>query len=530
MSTATAAPVMVEPAHIWRPPAVSSLVDKVTKVCASVDRHLDAEQRLAVEVCTGRKANGAPAALEAGVVSPRQNLKTFTLEGIVLTLLLDPHNQVNLGVWSAQEFDTAQETFRNFADLFESPDTYPHLARRVKQIRRGSGKEEIELLAPSGHQGVGGTRRLKFKARSGSGGRGLTGDFVVLDEAFALDASHMGALLPTLSTRPKAMVFYGSSAAKSSSLILHRLIARGRAGGTGAPAYIEWCAPGSLKDPGCAAEGCHHSPGTSGCTLDREEYWLRANPAMGRRITVDYLRDERGALPALEFARERLGWHEEADDGETPPVTLDDWSKQLDPMSQIVTAGAVVLSVEIPLARKIAAIAVAGWRPDGDIHVGLIEYLPVEQVLARLLELAGKHTLHTIRRGPEPKAGKKDERRLLPAIIIDPTSPAGMLAEPLRKAGYDPVLMTTTEVAASCAGLQDGLSAGTTWHRASAAVDVAIEGAVRRDIGDGNWAFGRKKSAAASVDVAPIVAITQARWGLSVAEPDNEYDLSDSFE
>lgn len=528
MTATVEAPPLVAPAHMYRPPAVRSLVTEVTRVCASVGRILDPEQRLAVEVCTGLKANGRPASLEAGVISPRQNLKTFAIEGITLTLLLDPRTTFQLGVWSAQQFDTSQETFRRFADLFESPDTYPHLARRVKTIKKGSGKEEIELLPVPG-QRVG--RRLKFKARSASGGPGLTGDLVVLDEAYALDASHMGALLPTLSTRPRAMVLYGSSAAHRSSRVLSSLVARGRAGGRGAPAFIEWCAPGSLAEPGCAIEGCHHSPNTRGCTLDREDYWTQANTATVRgRITLDYLRDERGALTPDKFARERLGWHEEPDDGDTPPVSLADWAAQLDPSSAITVDAPVVISVEIPLSRKAAAIGVAGWRDDGGVHLGLIEYLSgVDTVLARVLELAGKHTLHQIRRGPEPKKGKRDERRLHPAIILDPTSPAGMLVDPLRKAGYDPVLMTAAEVGASCAGLQDGLTAGTTWHRASDLIDMAIEGAVRRDVGDGGWAFGRKKSAGAGVDVAPIVAPTQAGWGLSVAEKQTEHDPYKSF-
>jgi hypothetical protein len=88
--------------------------------------------------------------------------------------------------------------------------------------------------------------------------------------------------------------------------------------------------------------------------------------------------------------------------------------------------------------------------------------------------------------------------------------------------------MTSAEVGASCAGLQDAIEAGEVWHTGSALVDVAIEGAVRRDIGDGNWAFGRRKSAAGGVDVAPVVVVANARWGLSVAEPDSLYDVLDS--
>jgi hypothetical protein len=44
----------------------------------------------------------------------------------------------------------------------------------------------------------------------------------------------------------------------------------------------------------------------------------------------------------------------------------------------------------------------------------------------------------------------------------------------------------------------------------------AITGAGRRDIGDGLWAWSRRKS---DTDISPLVAATGAHWGLSVSPP-----------
>jgi len=53
---------------------------------------------------------------------------------------------------------------------------------------------------------------------------------------------------------------------------------------------------------------------------------------------------------------------------------------------------------------------------------------------------------------------------------------------------------------------------------------VALLGAVKRDLGDGGWAFGRRKShEQQQADITPLVAVTNALWGLSMTQP--EYDL-----
>src|SRR6185369_12027837 len=129
--------------------------------------------------------------------------------------------------------------------------------------------------------------RLIFKARTKGGGRGLTGNKVILDEAFALLPTHMGALLPTLSAVEDPQVLYGSSAGKADAEVLAGIAERGRVGEIRL-GYAEWSIPrGTCKDPVCE----HKKPpkhltdyrdwfAVTGCALDDPENWKRVNTAV----------------------------------------------------------------------------------------------------------------------------------------------------------------------------------------------------------------------------------------------------------
>jgi hypothetical protein len=62
--------------------------------------------------------------------------------------------------------------------------------------------------------------------------------------------------------------------------------------------------------------------------------WQRANPAIGKRITVEYVTKERRSLPPREFARERMGWWDppavSAADADRSPLNLDWWDASTD--------------------------------------------------------------------------------------------------------------------------------------------------------------------------------------------------------
>ena len=478
--TATLERTRVEPAYMNIPARAGSTGDKVAAVCASVDRVLDEEQILAADVLMSVNADGIPASLEGGVISSRQNIKTFLLEGITLTKLLEPdlpgdEGKPRLGIWSAQQFDTAQESFKNFDELFAG---FPHLSRRVKQVHRSNGEEEIELH---------GRRRLKFKARSKSAGRGLTGDFVILDEAFALLPSHMGALLPTLSTRRRAHVLYGSSAGRPESLVLRSLRDRARRGGPDAPAYVEWCAPGSWDEPGCLRRGCTHAVGSVGCALDDEDAWLKANPAMGRRISVEFIRKERQAMPPEEFARERLGWWDEPGTGAQP-------------ISQVAFARLAARRPS-PQGERMFFIDVQG---NNAASIGMA-YLGDDRPFAELAyDKAGTDWLISVCRTLQQKHSGA-------VWALEKAGAASVFIGQLNEIGIYPVEFNGVDMGRACVHLQNLVDDAGMAYNAEDADKLlnALSGTVARDRIQGLWSWNYQKS---TTNIAPIVAITGALW------------------
>jgi hypothetical protein len=143
---------------------------------------------------------------------------------------------------------------------------YPFFNKRLdpdatgEGIDRGKGTKQITLK---------GGRRLKFKARSPKSGQGLTGDVVVLDEAFAVEPEHTAALIPTLSTRRRAMVLYGS---RPDMKILRFSAAFAIADARWrCPGVRRMVRPGSFDEPGCSDPSCMHLIGFPGCALDNNE-------------------------------------------------------------------------------------------------------------------------------------------------------------------------------------------------------------------------------------------------------------------
>lgn len=463
----TQAPDLIHPAYLAIPPRVSSAGEELVDFAATFGRRLDAEQALVVDAVLSEGPDGNWAALEAAIICSRQNLKTFVLECVALgkAVLFGER----LIIWSAHLFQTAQESFR---DLDELVTNYDHLRKRVKVVSRANGDEGIEFTNGA---------RIMFRARSKSGGRGLSGDTVILDEAFALQPEHLGALIPTLSARPNPQILYGSSAGLSDSAVLRSIRDRGRKGGDPSLVYVEFCAP----QGGCQVPMCEHTAGTPGCALDDVENWRRANPALGKRISVEYIAAERRALPPEEFARERMGWWDEPL-GDSP-VPMDKWLACIDHDSR--RAGRVVFGVDVSPSLRSAAIAVAGWRADGLPHVELVRHEPGTAWLGGALDdLTKRH---------KPAAVVGHGTAQLKALIPD----IG-----------DIDLLSDGDMAAACSALQAEVGDGGLRHLGDDILTDALRNAASKSMGDGGWLWRRKGSEG---DIAPIVAVTSARWGLA---------------
>lgn len=472
----TASALLVEPAFFTCPDYARTLGPEVGELATLAGFPPDPEQQMLLDAIFALDRYGKSAAFDVTVICSRQNLKTGLLKQAALGKAFIMERP--LFVWSAHEFRTAQEAFRDLTVLIES---CPDLDREVRRVYRGSGAESIELF---------GGQRIIFKARTKSGGRGLTGDDVALDEAFALQPDHVGALLPTLSARPDPQVLVASSAGLASSEVLRGFRDRGRPG-SARSVYAEWCAPPPAEV--CAAgEQCTHEQGTDGCGCDDPGNWQRSNPAMGRRITIGYIRDERRALPPEEFGRERMGWWDDPD-VDTAALSYEKWMLLEDAASSLDMVGA--FGVEISLDRAVSSIGVAGPRViEGElerVHVELVErHRGTGWLLARCIELDKEH------RGP--------------VFVIDGYGPAANLIPDLEDAGLRVVTAASKDVAAACVGMVDAVADGLISHGPQQELDQAIAGAKKRSIGDGAYAFGRKVS---TVDITPLVAVTLARWG-----------------
>jgi hypothetical protein len=477
----------VRPAHLHVPPYIQTDGPDVAALCELAGYAPDPDQRLVLDAIFAHQ-NSRSVAFEIAVIACRQNLKTAIFKQAALGWLFVTGER--LIVWSAHEFRTAQEAFRDLEELIAST---PLLRREVKNIYRGNGDEAIELKAGP---------RIIFKTRTKGGGRGLSGRKVILDEGFALRPMHMGALLPTLSAQPDPQVLYGSSAGLAESDVMRGVRDRGHAGGDPRLAYFEWCSP--PPEQVCrAGESCTHALGTAGCGCDDPANWHAANPALGRRITVDYVAAERRALPPAEFGRERMGWWDEPED-QRQIISLAVWDALADPRSEPRAASA--LSVVFSADRSRAAVGLAGQRPDGCWHVEVADYQPGTDWV------------------PERVTGMW-ERHQPGELVIDPGGHENSVIPVLETAGITVTKPTARDIAAAYGIFYDAALTGTLRHRGQGDLTVALMGATVRNIGDGGTAWGRRKS---GVDISPLVAVTQALWAAVRLAGDGDYTIGES--
>jgi hypothetical protein len=475
--------VAVAPAFLSVPPRVGSYGAEAIDLARLAGRELDAEQETAVDALLSYGPGGRWASFEGAVVEARQNGKTggVILPVVLFDLFLLVPDRI---VWTAHLFRTARDAFNDVVGIVNG---CAMLSKRVKRISYANGEEAVEL-----HSGA----RLEFLARSKGGGRGLGGKRLVMDEALYLSGESMGALIPTLAARSATgdpQITYGSSAGVLGSDHLRGLRDRGRKGGDPSLVWAEWCSPGGWDAPGCdLGPECPHTIDTDGCALDDERLWPLANPALGRRITYEYIRAERRALPPEEFGRERLGWF--TDPAGLGVVALEAWADCADEQSR--PSGRPVFMVDASPGSRSAAIVAAMYRLDGLPHLEVVAHGPGTDWVA-------------------PRCAGLQKHRPLD-WVVDPGGPAGALLPDLLAAGIEPRNMTSRDLGQACEAFSAAVTGKALRHLGDPVLARAIAGAGKRDIGDGLWAWSRRKS---ETDISPLVAATGAFWGLSVSPP-----------
>lgn len=453
---------------------------------------LDPWQQFVLDQGMREDASGDWAAFEVCVNVPRQNGKGAIIEARELWGLFLGGEKLILH--SAHEFKTAKNAFKRIERLIRG---CPDLHKRVKQYRYTVGEEAIEL-----HTG----QILRFIARSGGSGRGFTGDCNILDEDMILGDDAMDALMPTMAAVANPQIWYlGSAGIGRLSVQLGRLRRRALASvESGEPdpslAYFEWSINGHVDEcrPGCRDHD----------DVDSPESALKANPAIGYRLTLEKTLRERLSMGADGFARERLGV------GSYPSDSADMWQVIGEDAWRALVDGASTMADPVAFAldttpeRSHTAICAAGSNDEAR-HVEVVDHRPgTGWAPERLAELVAKW---------KPCA-----------VVIDEGGPAGSLIPAVRRAlaeegneesprpglsedEIDELLLIpkSRQVAAACGQFYDGVAEQTIVHLDQAPLATALAGADKRPIGDG-WAWARR---GVGVDISPLMGVTFAAWG-----------------
>lgn len=454
-------------------------------------------QREVLRDAMGLRADGKWAAYEVAIWLARQNGKGWITEAQELfgAYMLREQKIVH----SAHLFDTSREAFNRLCFIIENSDW---LRKRTLKPLRGKGNEAIPLTRAAG----GGV--IEFKARTLHGARGLTGERVTLDEAYALTVGHYQAMSPIMATLPNPQITYTSSPPDDKTAMMPEdalapsIRVRGLSGIDPALASFEW-SPSEVFDPSDV------------------DVWYDCNPSLGdERAVADGLAlideeflhrqwrvFESSGRPGA-FATEHLGLWPDTSGAQWAVIPRSDWLAAVDPESS--AEDPVAFAVTVSVDRAWATITAAGKRTDGLLHVTIVDRREgTGWVVERLKDLWDKWNPC--------------------AVVIDKGSPAGSLALDVEQAGIDLLPIQTRDVTNAAGAFYDGIAGRPALdpdtgemgrdprvirHRGQPELTAAVAGAVKRKLATA-WAWDQM---AAEVDLSPLVGVSNALWGFRASD------------
>ncbi|AOZ65107.1 terminase [Arthrobacter phage Greenhouse] len=407
----------------------------------------------------------------------RQNGKSLLLQ--VLSLWRMYVDEAPLVIGTAQNLDIAEKQWSEAVALAEDNED---LAGDITAVDKTNGKKSLRI-AFEGADGTTVRSQYKVTAATRKGGRGLSGDLVILDELREHNSwDAWGAITKTTMARPRAQVWGVSNAGDSSSVVLSHLrdqaAAAIEAGDTDEVSLglFEFSAPPEMP------------------TSDRRG-WAMANPSVGHkdaegeiRLTEEALASAHATDPDPVFRVECLcQWVSTAAVG---PWEAGHWEKLKDMNSKRV--GNYYFGVDVSWDRKYTSISVAGFREDGKIHVEVIAYRAGTDWVIPWLE------------------ERKDREGLLGVALQENGSPVASLLKDMVEAGIRVVGWAGGELGRGTGQFYDKVTQGVVHHLNQEILNLAASTAQTKPIAD-YWVWDRKRS---PFDVSPLIAITAAVWAL----------------
>lgn len=400
------------------------------------------------------------------VLVARQNGKTLWAQVLSLWRMYVDRCQLVLG--TAQNLDVAEEVWNGAVEMAEGT---PDLAAEIAQVEKAAGKKTLHLV---------GKQRYKVQSANRRGGRGLSGDLVLLDELREHQTwDSWSAVTKTTMARSRPQIVCLSNAGDDSSVVLNDL--RGKAlatisgDGDGSLGLFEWSAPDD-------------------CDIDDRSQWGAGNPSLGYTIPVRAIEAARETDPEHVFRTEVLCQRVETSTMSAFPG----WPDCADESAVVPDGAQVAFGVDTSWDRSTAWIAVAAQVGER-VHVelaanGLGSDWVAGWIASRVPTLDPVAVSWQQTGAPVSTIGEQ----LTAAVGSEVAKPLGAL-----------------DLGKACGALHDAVSTGQIVHIGQEQLDDAARTSVVRPLGDA-WIVDRKRS---PLDAAPLMAVAAALWALKSYQP-----------
>lgn len=421
----------------------------------------------------------------------RQNGKSTVVQVVTLWAMYVLGAKLTIG--TAQDLDIAETLWAEVVEIAESVDD---LASQIKGVVRVNGKKSLDLT---------GGEKYKVRAATRRGGRGLSGDLIVLDELREhTNWDAWGAVTKTTMARPRAQVWCMSNAGDDASVVLMSLRKKAHAA-LGDPDGI---CQGEAVSAGDDSLGIFEWSAAPGRNIWDRDGWAEANPSLGYVIAEDSLASAAATDPEPVFRTECLcQWVTGLVEG---PFGEGAWEACADPRGTIPDDADVTFAVDVNWDRGSAYIGVCGMREDGRPQVEVA---------------AGRAGGDWIEWVPGWFRNFVDEDHPARVVVQSRGCPAAALVDPLSDVdGLEVVSWQGSDLAIGCGLLYDRVVAAkeseaelpALAHRDQEALSIAARTAAQRVFGDG-WYWDRRNS---PHNAAPLVAVTEALWDQLTNTPD----------
>jgi hypothetical protein len=417
----------------------------------------------------GERADGRWAAHQVGLSAPRQNGKSqIIVARAIAGALLFGEKKI---VISAHLQDTARETFGKFLEQIEGNEALE------SRLFGGSVRTGVMNALNREHIKFQNGAIIKFKARSGSGGRGFSSDCLFLDEAQILGARAWASINSTMSARPNPQVWLMGTppTPEDDGEVFTKVRSSAISKKATSLAWAEWAAD-PKDDP--AAEATR----------------AKANPAWHTRINHEVVEGEYATYSKEQFALERLGiW---PDPEGLQPSAIDPFAwRDLAVPAPPTTEGTRSYGVVFHRDGTSVSLSAALKHRHG-VHVETIARRPLTEGTYWLVEFF---------------TGERDgrQRHESAAQIVD-LRQAGVAAKCL-------IIGTQDNAITSATMLRESVNRGEVTHLTDPEVlDASVAGSREHKSGQsGGWVFVPKTD---EDDSTPVESVAMALWAAKTSK------------